>query len=79
MLCGTPVVMTDIPGGRVAVTKTGMGKLAKRGDWKSIGETIIDVLDEPAEYTKPREYIAAASILGAAEKQTGPGKFLRRL
>ena len=58
MLCGTPVVMTDIPGGRVAVTKTGMGKLAKRGDWKSIGETIIEVLDEPAEFTKPREYIA---------------------
>ena len=58
MLCGTPVVMTDIPGGRVAVTKTGMGKLAQRGDWKSIGETIIEVLDEPAEFTKPREYIA---------------------
>ena len=58
MLCGTPVVMTDIPGGRVAVTRTGMGKLAKRGDWKSIGETIIEVLDEPAEFTKPREYIA---------------------
>ena len=58
MLCGTPVVMTDIPGGRVAVTKTGMGKLAKRDDWKSIGETIIEVLDEPAEFTKPREYIA---------------------
>ncbi len=26
MLCGTPVMMTDTPGGRVPVTETGMGK-----------------------------------------------------
>ncbi len=58
MLCGTPVVMTDIPGGRVAVTITGMGKLAKPGDATSIGETILDVLDEPEQFKKPRETIA---------------------
>lgn len=57
MLCGTPVVMTDIPGGRVAVTITGMGKLAKPGDWRSIGETTLDVLQDPGKFTRPRETI----------------------
>ena len=32
MLCGTPVVMTDTPGGRVPVTETGMGRIVPRGD-----------------------------------------------
>ena len=57
MLCGTPVVMTDIAGGRVAVTITGMGKLAKPGDWRSIGETTLAVLADLDRYTKPRDYI----------------------
>ncbi len=57
MLCGTPVVMTDIAGARVAVKTTGMGKLAKAGDWRSIGETTLDVLDNPEQYTKPREFV----------------------
>ena len=58
MLCGTPVVMTDVPGGRVPVTITGMGKLAKAGDWQSIGETTLEVLDDLARYTKPKPSIA---------------------
>ncbi len=58
MLCGTPVVMTDIPGGRVAVKITGMGKLAKPGDWRSIGEATLAVLRDPAKYTKPRAHIS---------------------
>ena len=57
MLCGTPVVMTDIAGGRVAVKITGMGKLARPGDWRSIGETTLAVLEEPCRYSKPREFV----------------------
>ena len=57
MLCGTPVVMTDIPGGRVPVRETGMGKLAKQGDAQSIGQALVDVLNEPEKYTKSREFI----------------------
>ena len=57
MLCGTPVVMTDIAGGRVAVKITGMGKLARPGDWRSIGETTLAVLDEPCRYAKPRDFV----------------------
>lgn len=57
MLSGTPVVMTDIPGGRVPVTVTGMGKLATAGDWQSIGQAVVDVLREPERYCKSREQI----------------------
>ncbi|MGB1289350.1 MAG: glycosyltransferase family 4 protein, partial [Aggregatilineales bacterium] len=59
MLCGTPVVMTDIPGGRVPVTVTGMGKLAKQGDADSIGQAVLDILNDPETYTKTREEIEA--------------------
>lgn len=58
MLCGTPVVTTDIYGGRVAVTVSGMGLLAKKGDWRSLGKAIVDVLDRPEQFTKSRECIA---------------------
>lgn len=57
MLSGTPVVMTDTPGGRVPVQVTGMGKLAKVGDSQSIGEAIVEVLDNPDTYRKPRAFI----------------------
>jgi len=57
MLCGTPMIMTDIPGGRVPVTVTGMGKLAKQGSWESIGEATVEVLDNLDKYVKSREEI----------------------
>ena len=57
MLCGTPVVMTDTPGGRVPVQVTGMGRLARVGDWRSIGENLLALLEEPGRYLKPREAI----------------------
>lgn len=57
MLSGTPVVMTNTPGGRVPVTVTGMGKLATAGDWQSIGETLVDVIEKREQYVKPRAVI----------------------
>ncbi len=57
MLCGTPMVMTDIPGGRVPVQVTGMGKLAKPGDADAIGRALVEVLQNREAYLKPREYI----------------------
>jgi glycosyltransferase involved in cell wall biosynthesis len=57
MLCGTPVVMTDIPGGRVPVRETGMGKLARQGDWRSIGEALVEVISNRDAYVKPRAFI----------------------
>lgn len=57
MLSGTPMVMTDIAGGRVPVQVTGMGKLAKQGDWQSIGEALVEVLTHRETYVKSRQFI----------------------
>lgn len=59
MLSGTPMVMTDIPGGRVPVQVTGMGKLATQGDAESIGQAVVDILNEPERYHKSRAEIEA--------------------
>lgn len=58
MLCGTPVVMTDVYGGRVPVQVTGMGKLAKSGDWRSIGAATLEVLENREKYIKPKAFVA---------------------
>ncbi|MDQ7036202.1 MAG: glycosyltransferase family 4 protein [Anaerolineae bacterium] len=57
MLCGTPMVMTDIPGGRVPVQVTGMGKLAQQGNADSIGQAVVDILNAPEQYHKSRDFI----------------------
>lgn len=57
MLSGTPMVMTNIPGGRVPVTVTGMGKLAEPGNASSIGRAIVDVLNDLPAHTRTREEI----------------------
>ncbi|HVS00108.1 MAG TPA: glycosyltransferase family 4 protein [Thermoanaerobaculia bacterium] len=58
MLCGTPVVMTDTPGGRVPVQLTGMGRIAPREDWQAIGEAIGEVLRHRERYVRPYDEIA---------------------
>lgn len=58
MLCGTPVIMTDTPGGRVPITETGMGKIVPCGDWRAVGQAVLDILEAPDQYIKPREEIA---------------------
>lgn len=57
MLSGTPVMMTDTPGGRVPVQVTGMGELAKPRDAVSMGETILDMLQNLDRYAHTREEI----------------------
>ncbi len=58
MLCGTPVVMTDIPGGRVVVRETGMGKLVPSGNWQAIGQAVCDIIKNPEAYICPHEVIS---------------------
>lgn len=58
MLSGTPVLMTNTPGGRVPVQVTGMGKLAPVGDMHGIGEAIVDILSNPEAYQRTREQIS---------------------
>lgn len=53
MLCGTPVVMTDTPGGRVPVQLTGMGKIVPCNDWQALGEGIVEVLRDRDRFVRP--------------------------
>jgi glycosyltransferase involved in cell wall biosynthesis len=57
MLCGTPVVITDIPGGREVVRVTGMGEIVPMGDHEALGRAVIKVLAEPGRYRRERAEI----------------------
>jgi len=52
------VVCSDLPGVRVAVQTTGMGRVVPVGDAPALAEAILDVCDRRAHYVKPRELIA---------------------
>jgi glycosyltransferase involved in cell wall biosynthesis len=58
MLCGTPVVCSDLPGVRVAIQTTGMGRVVPAGDASALAAAILDVCDHRAHYVKPRAFIA---------------------
>jgi glycosyltransferase involved in cell wall biosynthesis len=55
MLCGTPVVASDIPGARVAVKETGFGKLSAAGDPRTLADTICDVVQNLDQYCPTTE------------------------
>jgi glycosyltransferase involved in cell wall biosynthesis/ubiquinone/menaquinone biosynthesis C-methylase UbiE len=59
MLCGTPVVASNIPGAREAVRATGMGRLVTPRDSSALADGLIDVLRDPARYTVSRADVRA--------------------
>lgn len=54
MICGTPVVATDLYGVRTIVHNTGMGVVVKRNDARSLARGVIEVLDHPERYIKTK-------------------------
>jgi ubiquinone/menaquinone biosynthesis C-methylase UbiE len=54
MLCGIPVVASDIPGARVVVQVTGFGKLAPTGQPAALAETIGQVIQNREHYRPTR-------------------------
>lgn len=58
MLCGTPVVASDIDGARVPITVTGMGRLFECGNVEALTRTLAEVLAEPHRYQVKREDVA---------------------
>jgi glycosyltransferase involved in cell wall biosynthesis len=59
MLCGTPAVATDIPGLRVPIHLTGMGRLVKPQDELALAEGLVETLQHRDQYIKSRKEIAA--------------------
>lgn len=54
MLCGTPVVASNIPGARTAVRATGMGLVVAPSDPAALADALGDVLERPAAWHRPR-------------------------
>jgi glycosyltransferase involved in cell wall biosynthesis len=50
MSCGTPVIATDLPGVRVPVTTSGMGKVVPVADAGAIAQAILDILADPEQF-----------------------------
>ena len=59
MMCGVPVVASDLPGVRTIVAKTGMGLVCKRNDAQALAEAILKILDSPESYIKTAEYVSS--------------------
>lgn len=63
MLCGVPVVVSNLPGARIPVRLTGMGELAKAKDHRDLAEKIGKVLKNKSEYLKKRDFIEEKFLL----------------
>lgn len=59
MICGTPVVASDLPGVRQPVLTTGMGKISPIGDSEALAQTILSVLENPSAFQKEASEIQA--------------------
>jgi len=59
MMCGTPVVASDIAGSRVPIQATGMGELFRPGISDDLAEKIEKVFLNRAAYLRPGKEIAA--------------------
>ena len=57
MLCGIPVVASDIPGARVVVRETGYGRLAPPHDPPALAATIVETLHHRERYLPARAIV----------------------
>ncbi len=60
MLCGTPVVASDLPGVRAATTTTGMGLVVPPGDADALARGLLQVLERPQDFRKDPEAVRRA-------------------
>ena len=58
MSCGTPVVVSDLPGVRMPVKMTGMGRIVPPGDGAALAQAIAELLDNPQAYQEDAAAIA---------------------
>lgn len=58
MLCGTPVVASDLPGVRVPTRTTGMGLTVPPRDSRALARAILQVLADRPAFCRPREEVA---------------------
>jgi glycosyltransferase involved in cell wall biosynthesis len=61
MACGTPVVASDLPGVRVPVKMSGMGRIVPPYDAPALAEAILAILDHPGVFRGLAENIVRLS------------------
>jgi glycosyltransferase involved in cell wall biosynthesis len=61
MLCGTPVVASDLPGVREPTARTGMGRAVPPGDPEALARAVIEILGARDAYSGSAEAIARYS------------------
>jgi glycosyltransferase involved in cell wall biosynthesis len=85
MLCGTPVVASNLPGVRIPIRTTGMGEIVAPRDAAGLAAAVVRVLSDKAAYLRPRaevvarfstertreEYLALFSTLRSKSAATG--------
>jgi len=59
MICGAPVVASDLPGVRQPVYMTGMGKVVPLRDWKKLAGALLEILADKAGFLQDSQQIAA--------------------
>ena len=57
MLCGTPVVASDLPGVRLPVLRTGMGRLVPPADEAALADALVEVLGNRARFVRVPEEV----------------------
>lgn len=57
MLCGTPVIASDLYGVRTIIQKTGMGVVVKKRDVDSLAKAIIEIVENREKYCRSKEEV----------------------
>jgi glycosyltransferase involved in cell wall biosynthesis len=69
LVCGTPVVASDLPGVRVPVSHTGSGLIVPAANAEALAQGILDVLGDPARFRgEPEALIRSSTPTAVAEE-----------
>jgi glycosyltransferase involved in cell wall biosynthesis len=69
LACGTPVIASDLPGVRIPVLKTGMGRIVPKANAPELARTLIDVLRRPQSFRgNPEEILRQSTPASVAER-----------
>lgn len=69
MLCGTPVVATNLPGVREAIRRTGMGEVVPPHDPAALAEALVRVIRQRPALIRPRAEVAHLFDIDEAVRQ----------
>lgn len=68
LLCGTPLVVSDVPGAREVVNVTGMGLLARPNDPSALAAAIVASLRQPSQRPARADVVASFDPVVAIDR-----------